>query len=143
MQICKSLLPYHVSHTTSCFSVKVDDNIGSWFDSKFSSLKLKDLNDPTLPTKSNSTPQQRLDKLGSHWPYISNELNDHLEKLDENRYTLDDILQLNAEMLSKLNFAPKMNPRLKVIKEEEMKYSPAGSPVSDQPLIQPIDSSKL
>ena len=40
----------------------------------------------------------------------------------EGNLTLDDFAQYNAERLSKFHFTPKMNPRLRCIKEEEHRF---------------------
>ena len=78
------------------------------------SIKINDFTSK-WDTKKENTWMNSIGKL------ISLDLNPNQQILEGN-LTLDDILQLNADKISKFHFTPKMNPRLRCIKEEENRF---------------------
>lgn len=79
-------------------------------------------NERTQPTKTNSATKKR--NVNQAYDQSSHDMESHHDP-NEEKYSLDDFMQFNAEKMLKFNFTPKVNPRLKVIKEEEQKYTPA------------------
>lgn len=84
---------------------------------------LKDLNDGGWCFKSLSQ-GTKVNTRGNTIANIpSNENFKAVENIDDKQLP-DEIIQLSAEKFVKFNFTPKMNPRLKKIKEQELKYTP-------------------
>jgi hypothetical protein len=52
----------------------------------------------------------------------NNSFNSH-EQDDDDQRLPDDIVQISADKFGKFNFTPKVNPRLKRIKEQELKFT--------------------
>jgi hypothetical protein len=46
-----------------------------------------------------------------------------MDNLDPQNSEIEEVIQWNMDRIKKLDSAPKLNPRLRVIREEEMKFS--------------------